>query len=147
MEFDGHKFDSQKEAQFFRGFIHGRGLKYDVHKSFQLHPMIELDNGVRLRSSKYTPDIVVYNNDGEIMHVYDVKSGFNTTYNIDPAAALRFKLFTQEYGVPVEVVVPRTHDFKVKIVGTTKKANPIVKNSVAYKWQDAVLEMTSKEEK
>lgn len=144
VEFNGLKFDSEKEAKFYERFIYGRDLNATVHESFTIQPMVELHNGLRLRSANYTPDVVIRDEYGKLLHVYDVKTGFNSTYNIDPAAQLRFKMFAKQYGIPVEIVVPRVHDFRVKVVGLTKKTNPIIKEDVEYKWQDALEEMTKK---
>lgn len=133
VKMDGFTFDSQKEAAFYRHFVKDSGHKFEVHKSFKLHPIIELCDGiVRLRSSSYTPDFVLYNEDGSMAHVVDVKNSFNTTYAIDAAAALRFKLFAYTHGMPVEVVVPRLKSFRVKIMGTTKKFDPVVKYNFDY---------------
>ncbi|OYS80640.1 hypothetical protein CBG04_09790 [Limosilactobacillus reuteri] len=133
-------FDSKKEEAFFRGFIENSGYKFDVHKSFKLHPIIEMCNGVlKLRSSSYAPDFVLYDDKGNISHVIDVKNSF-TSFAIDPAAALRFKLFALKYKIPVEVVVPRVKSFRVKIMGTTKKFEPIVKYDFNYNVNDLVGE-------
>ena len=125
VEFNGLKFDSEKEAKFYERFIYGRDLNATVHESFTIQPMVELHNGLRLRSANYTPDVVIRDEYGE-------------------AAQLRFKMFAKQYGIPVEIVVPRVHDFRVKVVGLTKKTNPIIKDDVEYKWQDALEEMTKK---
>ena len=46
-------------------------------------------------------------------------------YTFDASAQLRFKLFWRKYGVPVEVVTPLRSYFKVKILGTTAKTQPM----------------------
>lgn len=141
VKLDGYTFDSQKEAAFYKRFIKDSGYKFDVHKSFHLHPIIDMCGGVlRLRSSNYTPDFVLYNEDGSIAHVVDVKNSFNTTYAIDAAASLRFKMFAYNYGMPVEVVVPRVKSFRVKVLGTTKKFEPVSKDNFDYSVQDLVTE-------
>ena len=71
-----------------------------------------------MRGLTYAPDFVVYGTDGQIEHVYDVKSGINQRA-VDTAAKIRFKLFSLKTGLPVEVVVPRKHDFKMKLYGFT----------------------------
>lgn len=144
---DGYVFDSKKEATFYERFVKGSGFNFVVHKGFQLHPIIELFDGkLRLRSSKYTPDFVLYDRNGDIKHVVDVKNSF-TSYAIDPAAALRFKLFAQKYGAPVEVVVPRLKSFRVSILGPTKKVNPVTKYDFNYETSDLVDELMSKPKK
>ncbi|PWT34040.1 hypothetical protein DKZ26_11630 [Limosilactobacillus reuteri] len=143
IEKDGYKFDSIKEYNFYENFVKPSGLKFEVHKGFKLHPIIELQNGdLRLRSSIYTPDFVLYNKDGGMKHVIDIKSGF-TQFAIDSAAALRFKLFADKYKVPVEVIVPRVHDFRVKIMGTTKKFNPLIREDLTYDTSELVKEAFS----
>lgn len=141
VKLDGYSFDSQKEAAFYMRFVKNSGYKFDVHKSFRLHPIIEMYGGMlRLRSSNYTPDFVLYNKDGSIAHVIDVKNSFNTTYAIDAAASLRFKMFAYKYGIPVEVIVPRVKSFRVKILGSTKKFEPVSKIDFDYSVQDLVTE-------
>lgn len=135
---DGFTFDSKKEHQFYERFIKNSGYKFEVHKGFQLHAAIPLLNGkLKVRSSRYTPDFVVYDQDGSIKHVYDLKNSF-TAFAIDQAAALRFKWFELKYGIPVEVVVPRVNSFKVKIMGTTKKFEPVTVDDVGYNIDDLV---------
>lgn len=96
---------------------------------------------LRLRSSNYTPDFVLYNKDGSIAHVIDVKNSFNTTYAIDAAASLRFKMFAYKYKVPVEVVVPRVKSFRVKVLGSTKKFEPVAKTNFNYTIEELVDEV------
>lgn len=47
-----------------------------------------------------------------------LKSGINQKA-VDTAAKIRFTLFSLKTGLPVEVVVPRVHDFKMKLFGFT----------------------------
>jgi hypothetical protein len=69
--------------------------------------------------------------------VIDVKNGFSA-YAVDAACKLRFKLFTKRYKVPVEVVVPRKNDFKVKIFGTTKQTKIHTFGGIDYDWREAL---------
>ena len=141
IEYHGEKFDSMREANFFKKFVEPFDYNYTLHESFRLHPVIELCNGaLKLRSSSYRPDVVIRDDEGNLLHVIDIKSGFNTQYNIDPAAALRFKLFAMRYGVPVEVVVPNLKSFRVKIMGTTKKFETATKYDLNYTIDDLVNE-------
>lgn len=138
VEADGYTFDSKKEFQFYEKFIKDSGHPFQVHQPFTLHEAIELvDGAVKIRSSRYTPDFIVYGNDDKPAHVYDLKNSF-TSFAIDQAAALRFKWFEKEYGIPVEVVVPRANSFKVKIMGTTKKFEPVVVENVDYTIEELV---------
>lgn len=117
VEVDGYKFDSEKEANFYLRFVKTCGKRFEVHKSFELISKFSV-GGYKQRSITYAPDFVVYDADGHIEHVYDVKSGINQQA-VNTAAKLRFKLFALKTGIPVEVVVPRKHDFKMKLFGFT----------------------------
>ena len=110
-------FDSIKERDFFIRFIENSGKRFEVHKRFELISKFPV-GGYKQRSITYAPDFVVYDADGRIEHVYDVKSGINQRA-VDTAAKIRFKLFSLKTGLPVEVVVPRKHDFKMKLYGFT----------------------------
>lgn len=110
-------FDSEKERDFFIRFIEDSGKRFDVHKSFELISKFSVGE-YKQRSITYAPDFVIFDADGHIEHVYDVKSGINQRA-VDVAAKLRFKLFSLKTGLPVEVVVPRKHDFKMKLYGFT----------------------------
>ncbi|WP_347284039.1 DUF1064 domain-containing protein [Lactobacillus taiwanensis] len=121
---DGYKFDSQKEAKFYQTYLKDTDLNYTVHETFTIIPKQDLTQNVRLRSGVYTPDFVIRDSKGELEHVIDLKNSF-TQYGVDAAAQLRFKLFFQRFGKPVEVVVPRAHSFLMKVMGTTKKFDPV----------------------
>lgn len=137
---DGFTFDSKKEEAFYQKFIKPSGYSFDVHKSFKLHPIIELcDGDLRIRGSHYSPDFVLYDDKGKMLHVIDVKNSF-TSFAIDAAASLRFKLFALTYEVPVQVVVPRANDFRVKIMGTTKKFEPVTQSDFDYEIKDLLYE-------
>lgn len=114
---DGYTFDSKKEALFYVRYIRDSGLRYEVHPRYEISKVGSL-YGYNFRRSFYTPDFVVYGEDGKIKHVFDVKNGFST-YAVDAAAKLRFSLFAAKYGEPVQCVVLRAHDFKSKIFGIT----------------------------
>lgn len=133
-------FDSQKEFFFYQRFCE----KYDrpdsefvvlVHQSYNIIDKFEI-SGLTFRGAKYTPDVVITDKQNNLLHIYDVKNGF-TAYAIDAASKLRFKLFTQQYGIPVECVVPRKGDFKVKIFGTAKKTHEHVFKDIKYNWRNA----------
>lgn len=132
VKLDGYTFDSMKEAKFYEDYIRDSGYSFTVHEKFQLIDKYKIGN-YNMRGVTYSPDFVIRNQCGEIIHVYDVKTGY-TSYAITTGVSLRFKMFTLKYGVPVEVVVVRTHDFKTKIVGLTKKTDPQVRNNVSYRW-------------
>lgn len=110
-------FDSVKERDFFIRFIEHSGKKFDVHKRFKLVTKFPV-GGRNHRGLTYAPDFVVYGSNSSVEHVYDVKSGINQRA-VDTAANIRFTLFSLKTGLPVEVVVPRKHDFKMKLFGYT----------------------------
>lgn len=114
---DGIRFPSRKEGNFYLRFIKTSGKRFEVHPSFKLVEKFSV-GGRNQHGIGYAPDFVVYDADGTIEHVYDVKSGINQRA-VDTAAKLRFKLFALKTGIPVEVVVPRKHDFKMKLFGFT----------------------------
>ncbi|MFC6170372.1 DUF1064 domain-containing protein [Loigolactobacillus jiayinensis] len=108
---DGYTFDSKKEADFYSKFVRESGLIFEVHPRFEIMKSFVTNGGKKIPHVVYTPDIVIYDDTGQIIHVFDVKNGF-TSYAIDAAAKLRFKLFTMRYQRYVECVVVRAHDFK-----------------------------------
>lgn len=111
------KFDSEKERDFFIRFIEHSGKRFEVHKSFELKPKTRVC-GYNQHSLRYSPDFVIYDENGEMVHVYDVKTGISDRA-VDAAAKIRFVLFGSRYNMPVEVVVPRRYDFKMKLFGFT----------------------------
>lgn len=115
--YKGEKYDSQKELNFFIRFIENSGKRYKIHQSFRLVDKFPV-GGRNMHGLTYTPDFVVFRSDGTIQHVYDVKSGINQR-GVDTAAKIRFTLFSLKTGIPVEVVVPRKYDFKMKLFGFT----------------------------
>ena len=115
--YDGYTFDSAKERDFYVKFIKPSGLRFEVHPNFKIIDKFMV-GGTYVRGVWYKPDFVVYDHDGEIKHVYDVKPSVDSQ-GTDTAAKLRFKLFEKRYRIPVEVIVPRKHDFKMTILGIT----------------------------
>lgn len=142
-KYGDYVFDSSKELDFYRNFCE----KYDndldnrfvvlVHPSYNIINKFEIKPGLAIRGAKYTPDIVITDYQGRLLHVYDVKNDFSN-YAVDAAAKLRFKLFEKQYGLPVECVVVRKDTFKVKIFGTTKQAKIHVFKDFDYDWQEAL---------
>lgn len=113
-------FDSVKERDFFIQFIESSGKKFKVHPSYKVVDKFPV-GGYNQRGITYAPDFVVFDDEGAIAHVYDVKTGINQRA-VDTAAKLRFKLFSLKTGLPVEVVVPRKHDFKMAILGLSSNS-------------------------
>lgn len=118
VKLDGYTFDSKKEAQFYLQFVKPSGMRFEIHPHYQLLDKFPLA-GFWMRGLGYTPDFVIYNDDGSIAHVYDVKAGF-TAYAVSTAARIRFVLFAYRYHIPVECVIVRKHDFKMKMFNFTK---------------------------
>lgn len=110
-------FDSEKERDFFIRFIENSGKKFKVHPSYKVVDKFPV-GGYNQQGITYAPDFVLFDDEGAIAHVYDVKTGINQRA-VDTAAKLRFKLFSLKTDLPVEVVVPRQHDFKMKLFGFT----------------------------
>lgn len=136
---DGYVFDSQKEYNFYLHFIRDSGVKFDVHPRYELLPLKELAE-YKTRRISYTPDIVTYDDESQITHVYDVKNSF-TPYGIDASVKLRFALFARRYGIPVEAVVIRSYDFKSIAMGITKQrkaSQPLICRDVFYDWRGAM---------
>lgn len=130
---DGYKFDSKKEAAFYQRYVRTGGYRFECHPRFELQPMWE-SNGWRMRKVVYTPDFVIYNADGSIKHIYDVKNNFSS-YGIDTAAKLRFKLLPYVCKTPpVEAVVMYAHCFKTKVLGTTKPFQICAHTDFDYDW-------------
>ncbi|MBF7122870.1 hypothetical protein ITR01_00260 [Pediococcus pentosaceus] len=155
----GEDWDSEKELAFYERFILNKVPPelITVHESFGLIEKMWAIYPAVIPSWKYTPDIVIRNKAGQIEHVYDVKNSFSD-YGISTANKLTFKQFARIYGVPVEAVVVRTHDFKTACVGVTKQLDlhwtqkkqdqrikdgkkptkpPLIKTSTNYPWIEA----------
>lgn len=140
VKYKNYTFDSIKEFTFYQRFLE----KYDrpdskfiikTHPGYDIIDSWELEPGLKIRGAGYKPDFTVEDRQGALLHVIDVKNGFSA-YAVDAACKLRFKLFTKRYKVPVEVVVPRKNDFKVKIFGTTKQTKIHTFGGIDYDWRD-----------
>lgn len=133
---DGYTFDSRSELYFYQTFVKTSGKHFDVHPHYRVMDMFPV-GGYKMRGMNYTPDFVIKGPDGFIEHAYDVKASFSQ-YSVSTAARLRFKLFALRYGVPVECVIVRKHDFRVKILGLTTKLSEYVRDSVDYDLADII---------
>lgn len=141
---DGMRFDSMKEYDFYQHYVkicEAYGYNYKVHPRYMLMPLTPLESvdGAKIAAIKYTPDFVVYDTEGIIAHVYDVKNSLGA-YGIDQGNKLRFRLFAAQYGIPVEAVVLRAHHFKSIAQGLTKSrktTDPIIRTDFRYPWTDA----------
>lgn len=133
---DGYTFDSQKESEFYLRYIKGCKQKFEVQKTFVLHEKFNI-GGLKMRGTTYKADFVIYDNVGNLAHVFDLKNGFNT-YAIDAKSRLKFKLFAKRYGIPIEVVVLRKCDFKMAVLGLTTKFEPVTLNNIDYDIKDYI---------
>lgn len=114
---DGFEFPSRVEYNFYHRFIRKKGYHFKHHETFYLTHKYPI-GGVTGKAHTYTPDFVIRDDRGQIVHVYDVK-GSLSSYDIDRDAKKTFGWFQSKYGIPVEVVVPRKNDFKMKILGVS----------------------------
>ena len=110
---DGYGFASEKERDFYAKFIKPSGMRFELQPNFKIMDRCMI-GGTDFRGHGYKPDFVIKRPDGSLAHVYDVKAGF-TSYSVSTPARLRFAAFARRYHVPVECVVVRKHDFKMKI--------------------------------
>ena len=139
VEIDGYRFDSEKEALFYQRFVKDCGLSFEIHPRFKLTELTELPEGGKITQIAYSPDFIIKDQDGNWLHVIDVKNSFGI-YGIDEANKLRFRLFAITHGHPVEAVVIRKNDFKVITQGITKPLNdkqPFITTNFDYHWKDA----------
>lgn len=131
---DGFKFDSLKEATFYQRYIKPSGYIFTCQQRFTLLDTFTLEL-IKLRQTAYKADFVVYDENGELKHVYDVKNGYDE-YSIDKKSKIKFSLFARKFKIPVEVVVLRSNHFDAAVIGTTKKVKPTSKQNIDYDWQD-----------
>ena len=126
--YNGITFDSKKECDFYKRYLENSDKRVEVHQRFKLIETFDVC-GYRMRGIDYTPDFVVYDQDGSMLHVYDVKTSINQQ-GTDTSAKIRFKLFAMKTGMPVEIVVPRANDFKMTMFGWT--VNQMLDKHVHY---------------
>ncbi|MCP9313828.1 DUF1064 domain-containing protein [Liquorilactobacillus satsumensis] len=119
VQIDGFKFDSKREAQFYLTFVRECPYRFDVQRSFTLQDNFTV-GGLKMRRTDYRADFVIYNEDNTLRHVIDIKNGFSP-FAVDQKSRLKFKFFAARYNLPVEVIVPRKHDFRLQILGLTTK--------------------------
>lgn len=132
---DGYTFDSKKEHEFYHRYIKNCGYKFDVHPKITFLPKFAV-GGSNMKGMGYTPDFIIYEM-GKMKHVYDVKTSVDPR-GTETAAKNRFKRFAFENNMPVEVVVPRAHDFKMTILGLTKSFEPQIFTNVDYDIHDYI---------
>ncbi|WP_413627706.1 DUF1064 domain-containing protein [Fructilactobacillus vespulae] len=96
-EIDGIKFDSKAEALYYQNHVILLRKHFTVHESFEIIPKFKVGKKNK-RHRVYSPDFVLYDNDGNMTKVIDVKP---TKVTAD--ASLRMTLFEYKYGIPVTV--------------------------------------------
>lgn len=133
---DGYKFDSKREAQFYTTFVRNCPYRFDTQHKFTLQDSCAI-GGLKLRKIDYIADFVIYDEDNSISHVIDIKNGYSP-YAVDAKSRIKFKLFAARYGMPVEVIVPRKHDFRLRILGLTTKFEEQVFNNFDYSVRDLI---------
>ena len=93
IEYDGYKFDSKKEAEFYKKLKAlqkaGKVKKIEVHPKFELQPSFK-KNGKTYRAINYYADFLVYFSDGTT-EIYDTKGKRTEVYKI------KKKLFEYKY--------------------------------------------------
>ncbi|MFT8477713.1 MAG: DUF1064 domain-containing protein [Liquorilactobacillus sp.] len=136
IEYDGYKFDSQKELNFYLTFVKECPYRFDIQRSFTVLDSCAI-GGLKYRRTDYKADFVIYNEDNSIRHVIDIKNGY-TPYAIDPKSRLKFKMFGAKTGIPIEVVVPRKHDFRLQVLGLTTKFEERVFSNFDYTVMDLI---------
>ena len=99
--FDGHKFDSIKERNYYVKLkaLEKAGLIKDLElqKTFLLQQSFKLNNKTR-RQITYIADFTYFSNEDDKIHVIDVK-GFKTdVYNV------KKKMFEYKYGIEIEEI-------------------------------------------
>lgn len=120
IELDGMKFDSKVEAQFYQRFIKPSGKRFLFHPSALLYERYK-NHGVFMRAKGYTPDFVIQSDSGEWLHIYDVKSSLKPN-GMTRDARERIEFYQHQTGNIVELVVPRTYDFKMAILGLSSNS-------------------------
>lgn len=135
---DNYKFDSQKEYVFYERFVKNCGFDFEVHPRFVLQELTPIEGG-KITAIRYTPDFIIYDDNHDFLHVYDVKNSFGA-YGIDQGNKLRFRLFAAKYGIPVEAVVVLKNQFKSIAQGVSKPLkdkDPIYRSNFNYDWREA----------
>lgn len=99
--FDGHKFDSIKERNYYIKLkaLEKAGLIRDLElqKTFILQPSFKLNNITR-RQITYKADFTYVSNSDDKIHVIDVK-GFKTD-----VYSVKKKLFEYKYEIEIEEI-------------------------------------------
>ena len=90
-----------------------------------------------MKAKTYVPDFLIYDEEGDWTHVIDIKTGFNFKA-IDSGTRDKFRLFAKRYNFPVEIVVPSTKTFRMKILGLVGGFDDIRMSSLDYQVRDLI---------
>lgn len=133
---DGIEFDSKREAAFYQNFFRGKVARFTYHPKFVIDEQFQL-GGRKVKAKTYVPDFLIYNKEGDWAHVIDIKTGFSFKA-IDSGTRDKFRMFEKFYNFPVEIVVPSTKTFRVKILGLVGGFDDIKMSSLDYSVRDLI---------
>lgn len=105
-EVDGYKFDSTAELRYYYQ-LKTLKLNFKVHEKFEILEAFTC-NKKHYAHRTYTPDFSVYDDNGVLKEVIDVKGG-KATLTTD--SSLRMAMFMFRHKVPVLIA---TYDSKTK---------------------------------
>lgn len=126
---DGYTFDSEAEKRFYLEYLKYWPFRLDIHPNFRVRDKYTL-GGYTCRGRSYKPDFVLYDREGEIYHVYDVKGSIvprmdkngveRAKVYIDASMRKSIDDFQRRQHIPVEIVTPMKGRFRMTILGPTK---------------------------
>lgn len=133
---DEIEFDSKREATFYQNFVKGKVARFTYHPKFTIDEQFPIGGRV-MKAKTYVPDFLIYDEEGDWAHVIDIKTGFNFKA-IDSGTRDKFRLFAKFYHFPVEIVVPSTKTFRMKILGLVGGFDDIRMSSLNYQVRDLI---------
>lgn len=133
---DQIRFDSKREATFYQNFVKGKVSFFDYHPKFVIDEQFRI-GGRMMKSKTYVPDFLIYDEEGNWAHVIDIKTGFSFKA-IDSGTRDKFRLFAKFYHFPVEIIVPSTKTFRVKILGLVGGFDDIHMSNLSYSVRDLI---------
>ncbi|CAJ2232208.1 DUF1064 domain-containing protein [Fructilactobacillus sanfranciscensis] len=94
---DGITFDSKAEANYYLTWVKDCYEHFSCHERFEIIPKFKV--GIKNKRHRvYSPDFVIYDENGKMIKVVDVKPS-----KITADASLRMNLFEYKYGIPVTI--------------------------------------------
>ena len=133
---DEIEFDSKREAIFYQNFVKGKVARFTYHPKFTIDEQFQL-GGRKVKAKTYVPDFLIYDKEGNWAHVIDIKTGFSFKA-IDSGTRDKFRMFEKFYNFPVEIVVPSTKTFRVKILGLVGGFDDIHMSNLSYSVRDLI---------